>query len=339
MICGKKFDSLAALRDHHRSVHSKSRFVTERSRLSRNLIVGMVIVIVAIGGGIGYLIYSTSLTGSSHINTSLIGTQISSALYQNLTTVSYSTLSSIGSSQSGVTPPTSISNAVTLTSGGKSEILYIGAEFCPYCAAERWSLVIALSKFGNFSGLDYMASAQDDGDISTLTFYNANYSSPYNVTFVTVENEDRNHNLLQSPTTNEQSLWNEYNSNSYPFIDIGGMYILKSSQYSFDALSNLNWTQIGSQLNNPQSSIAKLVDGAANQLIGAICAIDGNQPSSVCSQSFANVSFAIGNPGTSQISMLAETWLADDSSANQSHFLLSKVFTVKLGSDGFFFTA
>jgi hypothetical protein len=32
-------------------------------------------------------------------------------------------------------------------------MLYIGAEYCPYCAAERWPLVMALSKFGTFSNL------------------------------------------------------------------------------------------------------------------------------------------------------------------------------------------
>lgn len=290
---------MTALREHHKAVHPKAEFTVRKTNPSRNLIVAMVVVLIVIGGGVGYLIYSTSLQqNNSSSNTGLIGNAISPALYQNLTTISDSTLSSIGSSQSGVTAPTSISNTVTLTSGGKSEILYIGAEFCPYCAAERWSLVIALSKFGNFSGLEYMASAPDDADISTLTFLHANYSSPYNVTFVTVENEDRNRNPLQSPTVSEQDLWNEYNSGYYPFVDIGGMYVLRSSQYSFDALSNLNWTQIGSQLDNPQSSIAKLIDGAANQLIGAICAIDGGQPSSVCSQSFANVSFSVQTSST-----------------------------------------
>jgi hypothetical protein len=33
-------------------------------------------------------------------------------------------------------------NAVTgqpaLTAGGKPEVLYIGGEYCPFCAAERW---------------------------------------------------------------------------------------------------------------------------------------------------------------------------------------------------------
>src|SRR5215471_17073708 len=35
-----------------------------------------------------------------------------------------------------------------LTSGGKPEMLYIGAEYCPYCAAMRWSMAVALSRFG-----------------------------------------------------------------------------------------------------------------------------------------------------------------------------------------------
>ena len=38
-----------------------------------------------------------------------------------------------------------------LTSGGKPEMLYIGAEWCPYCAAERWAMAVALRRFGTFS--------------------------------------------------------------------------------------------------------------------------------------------------------------------------------------------
>ncbi len=30
-----------------------------------------------------------------------------------------------------------------LTSGGKPQIVYMGAEYCPYCAAERWAMVVA----------------------------------------------------------------------------------------------------------------------------------------------------------------------------------------------------
>jgi hypothetical protein len=302
-ICGKRFDTLSSLREHHRAVHPNARFVAPKTRLSRNLLVGTIAILIVVGGLVGYAIYLQSQQNNTNGNTGLLNTNISPALYQNLTTVSDSTLSTIGSNQPGLSPPTSIGNTVTLTSNGKTEILYIGAEFCPYCAAERWSMVVALAKFGSFTNLEYMASAADEGDYATLSFRNASYSSPYNLTLVTVENEDRNHNTLQTPTATEQQLWNEYNPNSYPFVDIGGEYVLRTSQFGYAALSNLNWTQIGSQLNNPQSSIAKAIDGAANQLIGTICKIDGGQPSSVCTQSFATVSFMPQNNQSSGLEL------------------------------------
>ncbi len=49
------------------------------------------------------------------------------------------------------------------------------------------------------------------------------------------------------------------------------------------------WTQIGAQLDTPSSAVARSIDGAANRLITALCKIDGGVPSSVCSQSYANL--------------------------------------------------
>jgi thiol-disulfide isomerase/thioredoxin len=70
-----------------------------------------------------------------------------------------------------ITTPQSV-NGSSLTSAGKPEILFIGAEFCPHCAAERWPLYIALSKFGTFSPQPgRIHSANEDGDVPTLTFY------------------------------------------------------------------------------------------------------------------------------------------------------------------------
>jgi hypothetical protein len=273
-------------------VHPNARFVAPKTRLTRNLFVVTVIVLIVIGGLVGYAIYLQSQGNNSNGDAGLLNTPISSLLYQNLTGVSMQTLSSIGSSSSEITyTPHQISTSTTLTSNGKADILYIGAEFCPFCAAERWAMVVALSKFGNFSNLEYMASAPTDGDIATLSFRDATYSSPYNITLVTIENEDRNRAPLQTPTASEQQLWNQYNPNSYPFVDIGGQYILTTSQFNYADLSNLNWTQIASQLNNPESNIARAIDGAANQFMGAICKIDGEQPSTICGQSFAAVSF------------------------------------------------
>ncbi len=73
------------------------------------------------------------------------------ALVGEVTSVPAAALAQVGSGTVTSTP-TSISGA-PLTSGGKPEMLYMGAEYCPYCAAERWSMIVALSRFGTFSGL------------------------------------------------------------------------------------------------------------------------------------------------------------------------------------------
>jgi len=142
-----------------------------------------------------------------------------------------------------------------------------------------------------------MLSAVDDGNYSTISFRNASYVSQY-ISFVSVENEDRLHNVIQVPNQTEQNLWDTYNPNAYPFIDIGGSFVVKSEMYNSALLMGLSWTQIGSQLNTPSSSLAKLIDGAANSIISDICKVDGGKPSIVCSQPFANLSFGLGQTPT-----------------------------------------
>ena len=56
-----------------------------------------------------------------------------------------------------------------LTNSGKIVIVYVGAEYCPYCAAERWAIVTALETFGTFSGLQPIASAAETGIPSIYT--------------------------------------------------------------------------------------------------------------------------------------------------------------------------
>ena len=40
-----------------------------------------------------------------------------------------------------------------LTAKGRPEVLCVGTEYCPYCAAQSWALIVALSRFGMFTGL------------------------------------------------------------------------------------------------------------------------------------------------------------------------------------------
>ena len=48
--------------------------------------------------------------------------------------------------------------------------VYIGAQGCPFCALMRWSIAIALSRFGNFSKLFYDRSATNDYNVPTFMF-------------------------------------------------------------------------------------------------------------------------------------------------------------------------
>src|SRR5262250_635737 len=66
-----------------------------------------------------------------------------------------------------------LASGTPLTANGKPEMLYMGAEYCPYCAAERWAMIQALSRFGTFSGLSTVHSSTTDTptNISTFTFH------------------------------------------------------------------------------------------------------------------------------------------------------------------------
>jgi thiol-disulfide isomerase/thioredoxin len=230
---------------------------------------------------------SPSIDNQSSSSQEILNQPISPTIYSELSGVSCAILSSIGE-PSYVYAPTSI-NGSMLISNGKPEILYIGAEFCPFCAAERWSLIIALSKFGTFSGLEYMMSSSTDiyPNTPTFTFLNASYSSPY-VSLATVEIMDRNRNPLQNMNPSEQALFDEYDkTESIPFIDISNQFVLATSQYTPSVLSGVNWDQVASQLNNASNNYAINIDGSANSIIKDICAVDGNNPGVICDQSFA----------------------------------------------------
>jgi hypothetical protein len=219
--------------------------------------------------------------------TGYIDKPVSPTLSQGLAAFSTSTLASVGGGTGKA--PSSISGSA-LTNDSKPEVLYVGGEYCPYCAVTRWSLVIALSKFGNFTGLEYMLSSGTDvnANTPTFTFVNATYTSNY-VSFVAVEHWDRSQNILQPFTSTEQSIYTQYDTGGIPFVDFANQYLINGAPGGLGVidLSNKNWTQVATLLNQPTSSAAQAIVGEANYMISTICAIDGGSPSSVCSQSYA----------------------------------------------------
>jgi hypothetical protein len=180
-----------------------------------------------------------------------------------------------------------------LTSRGKPEVLYVGADYCPYCATERWPLAVALSRFGTFTGLRGIHSSATDVYPSqpTLTFAHASYTSKY-LTFTSAETTTEDpHTVLQRPTAAEEALLNRYDAPPYvqpespgaiPFIDIGNRYLIHGAQYNPQVLQHHTWAQSAAALNDPASPIARGADGAANMITAAICKITGNQPARVC---------------------------------------------------------
>ncbi len=186
-----------------------------------------------------------------------------------------------------------MANGSMLTYNGKPEILYIGAEYCPYCAAERWAMIIALSRFGKFTGIEYMTSSATDAyaNTPTFTFVNATYSSPY-ISFVPVEietNKEANggYPALQNMTQSESIIANKYDpGQGIPFIDMANYSIIDGSQYLPNILQGMDWDQIAAQLKNPNSTVAKAIIGSADVLTAEICKIDNNKPAGVCGQSY-----------------------------------------------------
>jgi thiol-disulfide isomerase/thioredoxin len=250
---------------------------------------GAVVVVIAIVV-VFVVIKVTSGSGSgSTASGGVNGSALPASVYKNVTTVPESALASVGTGSvlTYNSKPISTITGTALTSAGKPEMLYIGAEFCPYCAAERWSMAVALSRFGTLSSpLHGIHSSSTDTDPSTptLTFYKSTYTSKY-LTFTPVENETISHAALQNTTSAQQAIWVKYsppNQLGYPFIDFGNKYLINGPQYDPGVLAGLTWAQVAQQMRDPTSKVAQGVLGSANYITAAICKMTGNAPASVC---------------------------------------------------------
>jgi uncharacterized protein DUF929 len=268
----------------------------------------LILVLIVVSTVVGY--YVLYRQGPSPVNSSTSSGQATAdSVLLQLANVSPATLNQVSSGAPGVTSPASVSSSTPLILNGKPEVLYIGAEYCPFCAAERWSMIVALDKFGTFTGLEEAQSAPSPEafpNTPTFTFRNASYTSNY-ISFVSVELQDRNHTSLQKATADQTALINIYDATgSIPFIDFANKYVQVGSQFQPSVLANANWTQIASQLNNASSKYALSVDAAANRMIAAICKVDGGSPTSVCSQPFAQtLKYVRGSPqGVSSVAFV-----------------------------------
>jgi hypothetical protein len=284
-------EKIAAQRAAERRSEKRRRILLASGSVVVVLAVVLVFVIVKLNGG------KPSASSAQGLSNGPTGSALS-AVVDKVTSVPASALDTVGNGGGAVTgKPTTISGSA-LTSNGKPEMFYMGAEYCPYCAAERWAMIVALSRFGTFTGLATVHSAvangagtaEPDPNTPTWTFVHATYSSPY-LAFSPVEIQTNipdpstgSYTTLQTPTAAQQALVTKYDgsSGSIPFIDFGNKYMISGVSYNPGVLDGLSWATIATDLSNPSSPVAQAVDGTANYITAAICKMTGNQPASAC---------------------------------------------------------
>jgi Domain of unknown function (DUF929) len=178
-------------------------------------------------------------------------------------------------------------NSTPLTSGGKPEVLYLGGEYCPFCATQRWAMVNALSRFGTFKGLTATHSSSTDVDPNTptFTFYKSTYTSSY-INFTPVEEYGATSTTtLQTPTAAQAQLGTTFDPGSaIPFMDIGGKYaqVGNLSPLAPTMLAGKTWAQIAAAMSDPTSALGKAEIGNANYMTAAICQLTKNLPATAC---------------------------------------------------------
>lgn len=253
----------------------------------------------AIGAVVAIVVAMVGLSVYNHVRTPTTpGDSGTAKVIDAVTTVPAVALDTVGAGE-GINPPMAIAaGAPALTSDGKPEVLYVGAEYCPFCAAERWPMVVALSRFGTFSGLGLTTSSATDvfPSTPTVTFHGSTYVSDV-ISFTAVETETNQlaasglgYEPLETLTAEQQQLLQTFDvppytsqAGSIPFTLIGNRFVISGSSYPPDVLQGKTWQQIASALSDPSSPIAKQVLAAANMLTAAICELTGGQPTNVCS--------------------------------------------------------
>jgi hypothetical protein len=178
------------------------------------------------------------------------------------------------------------------------EVFYFGAEYCPFCAVERWALVVALSRFGTFKHLGLVSSAVTDTYPATpsFSFVRASYSSRF-VAFRAVErwsnvpSPEGGYRSLTRPTPAEAAIVARYDSARYlgsssagsiPFVDIANRFLVSGSCFSPSFLAGLTQEDVAAHLADPNDPITRAIVASANAIDAALCSATGGRPGAVC---------------------------------------------------------
>lgn len=271
------------------------------------LIGGILVMVVVV---IGIFLYLARQQNADTITAS-------SAVLKTITTIDPKVLASVGTgSAQNLLHPLPASAPSLKGPTGKPQVLYMGANYCPFCAAQRWAIIVALSRFGTFGPLDQLTSSELN--VPTYTFHKSTYTSQY-IDFVAVETQDNDKNPLDTLTLEQTRLAQVYDAPPYtstssagsiPFLLIGNQETSTGSYFSPQVLVDVSYEDIAKQLKDPNTDIAKGVLGSANYLTAAICKVTNNQPANVCTadpvpQIQQSLSKALVSPRSLQLGLVA----------------------------------
>jgi thiol-disulfide isomerase/thioredoxin len=177
-----------------------------------------------------------------------------------------------------------------LVEGGKPLVFFMGAEWCPFCASERWALVKATSRFGKWSGLGELRSREGQdyfGSLPTYDLTQATYTSKYlnlrHKELATVDGEP-----LQKLGSFEEQLVDEYDERgSIPFLFASGQSGRYTVELGFSPslLTGLTFVSLHKAVATAAPTPAvEAIDGQAEAITALICKLDGQQPASVCAK-------------------------------------------------------
>ena len=167
-----------------------------------------------------------------------------------------------------------ITNEPLKRQSGKSIVFFMGAGFCPFCAAERWAIVNALSNFGKWEALVETASADHDEkylNIPTVSFTHAKYVSDY-VEFVGRETADRNIEPLQELGEKDYEILDTFNPDQIiPFLLIDGQFMQAGAGYSPQILEGMDHAKVRAELTNPASPVGKAMKTEIDNITALVC--------------------------------------------------------------------
>jgi thiol-disulfide isomerase/thioredoxin len=162
----------------------------------------------------------------------------------------------------------------TVRRGGKLFVFFMGAEYCPYCATERWAIVRSLQKFGQWEDLKQTISAARDEpylNLPTYDFTQATYNSGH-IEFVAREVKDREFKPLQKLLKTEEKLVRKYNpKKEIPFLLIAGRFMQVGSGFPPKIFIGHTFRQTETELKKAESEIRKTIDEEANVISALLC--------------------------------------------------------------------